>query len=74
MLGEHSLRNARRYFRCGRKLGLTFDRRRDDFAGGFGAGKKTILPKAFYMRSISDTREVTSPSFTLVNLYKTGRL
>ena len=39
-------------------------------SGGLGAGK-TLLTKGILYALDYDTREVTSPSFTLVNLYKT---
>ncbi len=39
-------------------------------SGGLGAGK-TLLTKGILYALRYDTREVTSPSFTLVNLYKT---
>ncbi|MDQ6787821.1 MAG: tRNA (adenosine(37)-N6)-threonylcarbamoyltransferase complex ATPase subunit type 1 TsaE [Acidobacteriota bacterium] len=39
-------------------------------SGGLGAGK-TIFTKGVLYALEFDTREVTSPSFTLVNLYKT---
>jgi tRNA threonylcarbamoyladenosine biosynthesis protein TsaE len=38
-------------------------------SGGLGAGK-TLLTKGILYALRYDTREVTSPSFTLVNLYK----
>lgn len=40
--------------------------------GGLGAGK-TLLAKGILDGLEYDTDEVTSPSFTLVNLYKTAR-
>lgn len=40
--------------------------------GGLGAGK-TLLTKGILSALRYDVDEVTSPSFTLVNLYKTGR-
>lgn len=40
--------------------------------GGLGAGK-TLLTKGILGGLGYDVDEVTSPSFTLVNLYKTGR-
>jgi len=40
--------------------------------GGLGAGK-TLLAKGILNGLDFDAREVTSPSFTLVNLYKTGK-
>ncbi|MDQ3372586.1 MAG: tRNA (adenosine(37)-N6)-threonylcarbamoyltransferase complex ATPase subunit type 1 TsaE [Acidobacteriota bacterium] len=39
-------------------------------SGGLGAGK-TLLTKGILYALRYDAREVTSPSFTLVNLYKT---
>ncbi len=39
-------------------------------SGGLGAGK-TLFTKGILYALEYDTREVTSPSFTLVNLYKT---
>jgi len=39
-------------------------------SGGLGAGK-TLLTKGILYALRYDTREVTSPSFTLVNIYKT---
>jgi len=40
--------------------------------GGLGAGK-TLLTKGILNALDFDTDEVTSPSFSLVNLYKTGK-
>lgn len=40
--------------------------------GGLGAGK-TLLTKGILDALDFDTEEVTSPSFTLVNLYKTAK-
>ncbi len=40
-------------------------------SGGLGAGK-TLLTKGILSALRFDADEVTSPSFTLVNLYKTG--
>jgi tRNA threonylcarbamoyladenosine biosynthesis protein TsaE len=40
--------------------------------GGLGAGK-TLLTKGILYALDFDVDEVTSPSFTLVNLYKTGK-
>ena len=42
------------------------------FSGGLGAGK-TLLTKGILNALDFDTDEVTSPSFTLVNLYRTER-
>lgn len=41
-------------------------------SGGLGAGK-TLFTKGILYALDFDVREVTSPSFTLVNLYKTER-
>jgi len=41
-------------------------------SGGLGAGK-TVFTKGILYALRYDTREVTSPSFTLVNLYKTEK-
>lgn len=41
-------------------------------SGGLGAGK-TVFTKGVLYALEFDTREVTSPSFTLVNLYKTEK-
>ena len=41
-------------------------------SGGLGAGK-TLLAKGVLKGLDFDPREVTSPSFTLVNLYKTAK-
>ncbi len=41
-------------------------------SGGLGAGK-TLFTKGILYALDYDVDEVTSPSFTLVNLYKTGR-
>ena len=41
--------------------------------GGLGAGK-TLLTKGILNALDFDTDEVTSPSFTLINLYKTATL
>ena len=42
------------------------------FSGGLGAGK-TLLTKGILSALDFDVDEVTSPSFTLVNLYKTEK-
>lgn len=42
-------------------------------AGGLGAGK-TLLTKGILYALDFDVDEVTSPSFTLVNLYRTGKI
>jgi tRNA threonylcarbamoyl adenosine modification protein YjeE len=60
-------------FRFGEQLGLKL--RAGDVIllyGGLGAGK-TLLTKGILNALDFDVDEVTSPSFTLVNLYKTPR-
>lgn len=60
-------------FDLGEKIGLSL--RGGEIimlSGGLGAGK-TILTKGILYALEYDTREVTSPSFTLVNLYKTEK-
>lgn len=60
-------------FDAGEKLGETL--RGGEMillAGGLGAGK-TLFTKGVLYALEYDTDEVTSPSFTLVNLYKTER-
>jgi tRNA threonylcarbamoyladenosine biosynthesis protein TsaE len=59
-------------FALGEKLGQTL--REGDIVllyGGLGAGK-TLLTKGILDALDYDVNEVTSPSFTLVNLYKTS--
>jgi len=55
--------------------GLATELRQGDIVllyGGLGAGK-TLLTKGILSGLDFDVDEVTSPSFTLVNLYKTGQ-
>jgi hypothetical protein len=59
-----------RHFRLGERIGESLrGGEMSLLSGGLGAGK-TLLTKEF-IRVEFDVDEVTSPSFTLVNLYKT---
>ena len=60
-------------FDLGEKIGETLDGGEMLLlAGGLGAGK-TLLTKGILSALDFDVDEVTSPSFTLVNLYKTEK-
>jgi tRNA threonylcarbamoyladenosine biosynthesis protein TsaE len=61
---KHQLRSAARIF-----LSLAGERRLFAFYGEMGAGKTTIIKAICRELGVSDT--VTSPTFTLVNEYKT---
>lgn len=73
---ERSIRseNAEETFALGREIGS--DLAAGDIvllSGGLGAGK-TLLTKGIASALDLDVDEVTSPSFTLVNLYKGGNV
>jgi tRNA threonylcarbamoyladenosine biosynthesis protein TsaE len=73
MLGEYVCATPEDTFDAGEKLGLTLTGGEMILlTGGLGAGK-TLFTKGVLYALDFDTREVTSPSFTLVNLYKTRR-
>ncbi len=73
MLGEYVCATPEDTFDAGEKLGLTLTGGEMILlTGGLGAGK-TVFTKGVLYALDFDTREVTSPSFTLVNLYKTRR-
>ncbi len=58
-------------FDLGEKIGMSLEGGEIIMlSGGLGAGK-TLLTKGILYALRYDAREVTSPSFTLVNLYKT---
>ena len=71
--GEFICRTPEETFDAGEKLGETL--RGGEMillTGGLGAGK-TLFTKGVLYALEYDVDEVTSPSFTLVNLYKTTR-
>ncbi len=68
---EFVCRTPEETFDLGEKLGETLaGGEMILLSGGLGAGK-TVFTKGVLYALEFDTREVTSPSFTLVNLYKT---
>ena len=70
---KYSSSSANATFEFGRKLSKTLNA--GDVVllhGGLGAGK-TLLTKGILAGLSYDVDEVTSPSFTLVNLYKTEK-
>ncbi len=74
MKSEHSSHTPDETFAIGEALGSTLYRGDVVFLfGGLGAGK-TLLTKGILNALDFDIDEVTSPSFTLVNLYKTERM
>jgi tRNA threonylcarbamoyladenosine biosynthesis protein TsaE len=73
MIGEFICETPQDTFDLGEKLGETL--RGGEMillAGGLGAGK-TLFTKGILYALGFDVDEVTSPSFTLVNLYKTEK-
>lgn len=73
MTGEYACETPQETFDLGETLGKTL--RGGEMillAGGLGAGK-TLFTKGVLYALDFDVDEVTSPSFTLVNLYKTGK-
>jgi tRNA threonylcarbamoyladenosine biosynthesis protein TsaE len=73
MIGEFICETPQKTFDLGEKLGETL--RGGEMillAGGLGAGK-TLFTKGILYALGFDVDEVTSPSFTLVNLYKTEK-
>ena len=73
MIGEFICKTPQDTFNLGEKIGETLAGGEILLlAGGLGAGK-TLLTKGILYALDFDVDEVTSPSFTLVNLYKTPR-
>ncbi len=73
MVGEYVCATPEDTFDAGEKLGKTLTGGEMILlAGGLGAGK-TLFTKGILYALDFDVDEVTSPSFTLVNLYKTER-
>jgi tRNA threonylcarbamoyladenosine biosynthesis protein TsaE len=73
MIGEYVCGKPEDTFELGEKLGATLTGGEMILlAGGLGAGK-TLFTKGVLSALEFDVDEVTSPSFTLVNLYKTGK-
>ncbi|MBA2619839.1 MAG: tRNA (adenosine(37)-N6)-threonylcarbamoyltransferase complex ATPase subunit type 1 TsaE [Acidobacteria bacterium] len=73
MVGEYVCATPEETFDLGEKLGQTLTGGEMILlAGGLGAGK-TLFTKGILYALDFDIDEVTSPSFTLVNLYKTRR-
>ncbi len=74
MMRVHECQSPEATFALGEELGGRL-RGRDAVLlhGGLGAGK-TLFTKGILNALDFDIDEVTSPSFTLVNLYKTGEL
>lgn len=73
MVGEFTCATPQKTFDLGEKFGANL--RGGEMillAGGLGAGK-TLFTKGVLYALDFDVDEVTSPSFTLVNLYKTSR-
>ncbi|MEP6901909.1 MAG: tRNA (adenosine(37)-N6)-threonylcarbamoyltransferase complex ATPase subunit type 1 TsaE [Actinomycetota bacterium] len=73
MIGEFICETPQDTFDLGEKLGETF--RGGEMillSGGLGAGK-TLFTKGILYAFDYDVDEVTSPSFTLVNLYRTEK-
>lgn len=70
MIGEYICKNPEETFDLGEKLGENLQGGEMILlSGGLGAGK-TLLTKGILYALDYDIDEVTSPSFTLVNLYK----
>lgn len=73
MTGEFISETPQKTFDLGEKIGESLSGGEMFLlAGGLGAGK-TLLTKGILYALDFDVDEVTSPSFTLVNLYKTPR-
>ncbi len=73
MTGEHICETPQDTFDLGDKLGETLNGGEMILLnGGLGAGK-TLFTKGILYALRFDVDEVTSPSFTLVNLYKTEK-
>lgn len=73
MIGEYVCENPEDTFELGEKFGATLTGGEIILlSGGLGAGK-TLLTKGVLSTLDFDVDEVTSPSFTLVNLYKTEK-
>lgn len=73
LLGKHQCDSPESTFELGRELGSSLSGGELILlAGGLGAGK-TLLTKGVLGALDFDVDEVTSPSFTLVNLYRTPR-
>src|SRR5215210_7595976 len=71
MIGEYICESPEETFYLGEKLGAELKGGEMILlSGGLGAGK-TLLTKGVLSALDFDVDEVTSPSFTLVNLYKT---
>ncbi len=70
MIGEYICKNSEATFDLGEKLGEKLQGGEMILlSGGLGAGK-TLFTKGILYALDYDIDEVTSPSFTLVNLYK----
>ena len=70
MIGEYICKSPEATFDLGEKLGVHLQGGEMILlSGGLGAGK-TLLTKGILYALNYETDEVTSPSFTLVNLYK----
>lgn len=73
MIGEFICETPQKTFDLGEKIGESLTGGEMLLlSGGLGAGK-TLLTKGILYALDFDVDEVTSPSFTLVNLYKTGK-
>ena len=73
LLGEHQCPTPEDTFALGEKIGLTLEGGEIILlTGGLGAGK-TLFTKGLMQGAGYDTDEVTSPSFTLVNIYETEK-
>ena len=73
IIGEHTCSTPEDTFALGEKIGGDLSGGEVLLlSGGLGAGK-TLLTKGILNALDYDIDEVTSPSFTLVNLYKTGK-
>lgn len=73
MIGEFTCKTPQDTFDLGEKIGETLKGGEMLLlSGGLGAGK-TLLTKGILYALDFDVDEVTSPSFTLVNLYKTEK-